>query len=239
MVERQAIVFDGDDTLWETEALYDLARDEAARIVETAGLSANRFQELQREIDIQNVKVMGLTSSRFPTSSVEAYEALARQAGTNPSKRIRSAVYQASASVFLTPAPLYEGVELVVNELRSHFHLGLLTKGDAGIQTRRIAESGLEHAFEAISIVSDKTEAEFMNVLANLQCRPQASWSVGNSLGSDILPALSVGMMAVWIDAHVWGHERSLAESVPDDPRLHIAHSFLDVPKALSIRPVG
>ena len=38
----QAIVFDGDDTLWETEALYDDARRRAREIVAATGLDGER-----------------------------------------------------------------------------------------------------------------------------------------------------------------------------------------------------
>ena len=35
-----------------------------------------------------------------------------------------------------------------------------------------------------------------------------SAWSVGNSLASDINPALRIGMRAIWIDAPVWEYER-------------------------------
>src|ERR1035438_8256583 len=72
---RAAIVFDGDDTLWETEPLYDKARSTAASIAASAGYSAFDFEDLQKVIDADNVRLMGLASHRFPTSSVQAYEA--------------------------------------------------------------------------------------------------------------------------------------------------------------------
>ena len=150
----------------------------------------------EREIDISNVQDMGLSSSRFPTSSVQAYEEISIRSGRQPSQDIRDAVYEASATVFMTLARVYDSVEDVLRRLQEEFHLGLLTKGDLEVQKRRINQSGLEPYFKAISIVSEKSESEFLQIVGQLRCSPESSHSVGNSLGSDVLPALSIGMSA-------------------------------------------
>ena len=40
------------------------------------------------------------------------------------------------------------------------------------------------------------------------------SWSVGNSLKSDIMPAIECGLWAAWIETHVWEYERHDGPSV-------------------------
>lgn len=44
------IVFDGDDTLWSTESLYDEARANARRVVAEAGLDDAAWEKLERRI---------------------------------------------------------------------------------------------------------------------------------------------------------------------------------------------
>ena len=61
------IVFDGDDTLWNTERLYDAARAKARHVVEKAGLDGARWEELERRIDVENVAHLGFSTERFPT----------------------------------------------------------------------------------------------------------------------------------------------------------------------------
>ena len=39
---------------------------------------------------------------------------------------------------------------------------------------------------------------------------------VGNSIRSDILPAIEAGLRVVWIGAHVWEYERAYDHAVPD-----------------------
>ena len=100
----------------------------------------------------------------------------------------------------------------------------LLTKGDPGVQARRIADSGLASHFESVAIVPEKTAATFRAVADLCGIEPSACWSIGNSLPSDVNSALGAGMSAIWIDAHVWAHERR--ETVPLDGRLHTGASL-------------
>jgi len=72
-VKRGLVVFDGDDTLWFVEPLYDDARARAAVIVAEAGLDAARWKSLQRRIDLLAVRRYGVTAQRFPQSCVKAY----------------------------------------------------------------------------------------------------------------------------------------------------------------------
>ena len=226
--ERPIVIFDGDDTLWETEPLYDIARSEAERIVTEAGLNGQRFEELQRTIDIDNFSRMGLSPTRFPTSSVQAYESLALTSGFEVSESTSRKVYSASADVFDRVAPLRPHAQDVLENLGLSYRLILLTKGDENVQTRRIDDSGLARYFTTIRIVPDKDATAFRDLLAGLRARADAAWSVGNSLPSDILPAVESGMNAIWIDAHVWGHER-LREQIPE-PRIHRAQDLSQVP---------
>ena len=93
------VVFDGDDTLWITEPLYDAARRAARGVVETAGLSGSRWEDLQRDIDVRNIPRFGLSAARFPTSCRQAYEQLCAEVGVPPIPNIADAVYSEAAQV--------------------------------------------------------------------------------------------------------------------------------------------
>ena len=224
------VVFDGDDTLWRTEFLYDEARDEAATLVAATGLDPDAFRDLQREIDVRNVEKFGLSKDRFPTSSVQAYEHLAQQHGAPVSDRMASEVYHVSASVFTRPAPLMKDVVQVLQLLSSSFDLALLTKGDTVVQEQRIDDSGLRRFFRVIHVVQEKDADSFKSILDLLGVSVENAWSVGNSLRSDILPALEIGMRAVSIDAYVWAHERHDDQTLAAHPDIRVATSLKVVP---------
>jgi putative hydrolase of the HAD superfamily len=204
-----AVVFDGDDTLWSTEPLYDRARDGARAEVVRAGLDGVEWERLERLIDVDNVAIFGFSVDRFPTSCVQAYEAVARASGVPLDDGVRGRVRSAAKGVFTQDPPLMPGAVETVRTLRRRgTKTALLTKGDHEVQAHRIERSRLADLFDLIQIVHEKPPSAFLNVLAALNVSTHNAWSVGNSIRSDILPAVEAGLRAVWIDAHVWEHER-------------------------------
>ena len=208
-----AVVFDGDDTLWSTEPLYDRARDDARAEVVRAGLDGEAWDRLERQIDVENVRLLGFSVERFPTSCVQAYESVARAKGVPVDPEVRERVRTAARTVFSADPPLMDGAEETLRSLRARgVRLALLTKGDPDVQWRRVERSGIANFFDVIQIVPEKPPAAFLDVLAALHVEPRDAWSVGNSVRSDILPAIKAGLRAVWIDAHVWEHERFVGQ---------------------------
>jgi putative hydrolase of the HAD superfamily len=202
------VVFDGDDTLWITEPLYDAARRAARGVVETVGLNGSAWEDLQREIDVGNIPKFGLSAARFPTSCRQAYEQLCAQVGRPPEQNTADEVYSQAAQVFRQVAPLAPGALEVVTALRASHRVVLLTQGDVAVQDKRVDDSGLEPLFDLIRIVPKKDAATLRKLLRDLGVDAASAWMVGNSVPSDVNPALAVGMRAIWVDAHVWEHEK-------------------------------
>jgi putative hydrolase of the HAD superfamily len=233
--EASLLVFDGDDTLWIVEPLYDEARAAAAEIVAAAGIDPILWDERQRQLDIENVRLLGLSRDRFPKSCVDAYRELAARSGLEEDARFTAQIIYAAEQVFRTPAQLVDGVVEILEELRLRSHrLALLTKGDCVVQTSRLHDSGLVRFFESVHIVPEKDLRTFAGVCQAADIVPEEGWSIGNSLPSDINPALAIGMGAVWIDATVWSHEQR--ETVPAGGRLVVIDSLAELPKALSVQ---
>ena len=232
----QLWVFDGDDTLWAVEPLYDQARSRAACIVAKAHLDPARWEERERALDVANVAVYGVSPERFPTSCVQAYEQEATERGKPILREVAEAVWAAAETVFRAVAPVHPDARRVVEAVRVQGPTVLLTKGDYGIQHKRIADSGLADAFDDVVVVAEKNERAFLSVLLKQGFDASASWSIGNSVRSDINPALRIGMHAVWVDAHVWEYER--AEAVPLDG-VQLVHDLRDVPLATTGVPLA
>ncbi len=205
----RAIVFDGDDTLWRTEPLYDKARQRARTIVEQAGLVGALWEERERRQDVANVARLGYSMLRFPLSCVEAYEQIRAETGSAPDPEVARAVAEAARTAFEEAAPLVPHARETLEALRNRgLRLILLTKGDPGLQRQRVEQSGLAPMFDVIEIVDAKTPEAFAAVLAQLGVAPSEALSVGNSIPSDVVPSLAAGLQPVWIDAHVWEHEQ-------------------------------
>jgi putative hydrolase of the HAD superfamily len=206
---KRAIVFDGDDTLWRTEWLYDVARQRARQVVEAAGLDGAAWEKLERRIDVANAEQLGHQIERFPKSCLDAYEVLCETSGHPIDNAVRERVRAGAQAVFAHQAPLVAGARETLTALRNRgYRLALLTKGDPDVQLRRVRHSGLEQLFDVVEIVDEKTPEAITSVLDRLGVDPGEALSVGNSIRSDVLPALAAGVQAIWIDAHVWEYER-------------------------------
>lgn len=229
---RRLLVFDGDDTLWRVEPLYDEARRRARAVVADAGLPADRWEALERARDVANVNTFGVSAVRFPTSCVEAYEEAAHEAARPVDAEVRERVRAAARTAYEASAPLVPAVDATLAALSNDYTLVLLTKGDTWLQERRIDESGLGSFFIQTYIRPQKTLDEFREVLDDMNCPAESGWSIGNSLASDINPAISAGMHAIWIDAPVWEYERR--ERSPASRDVLTAKTLQEVPRILA-----
>jgi putative hydrolase of the HAD superfamily len=84
----------------------------------------------------------------------------------------------------------------------------LVTKGDLLDQERKLAQSGLGELFDAVEIVSDKTAETYRSVFARHGQGPERAAMVGNSLRSDVYPAIASGAWGVHIPhENTWSYE--------------------------------
>ena len=229
------IVFDGDDTLWWTEPLYDIARDLAGDVAAADGLDAEEFDRVQKEIDVANFPAYGLTRERFPTSSVQAYDRLCAENRRKVNPVARQAVWYAADTVFTSSAEVHGHADDVLETLRwDGYRLVLYTKGDEEVQKKRIRDSGLAHHFTEVVICDHKKAEDFREVVQRNDgwCTHPTSRaiSIGNSYKSDIAPALEIGMWGVWIEAYTWKHEHHERAEDHGHPKLIEAFGLHEVP---------
>jgi putative hydrolase of the HAD superfamily len=114
-------------------------------------------------------------------------------------------------------------------ELSEHYRLVLITKGDLLHQEQKLAASGLGDLFAAVEIVSEKDASTYARVFERYGTGAVEAVMCGNSMRSDILPALEAGAYAAYIPyALTWAHE--LADAPQDHPRFTELTSIADFP---------
>jgi putative hydrolase of the HAD superfamily len=105
----------------------------------------------------------------------------------------------------------------------------LITKGDLLDQERKLAQSGLGDLFHGVEIVSDKTAKSYAAIFARHGTGAEQALMVGNSLKSDVLPALEAGSWGVHIPHGVtWALEQ--ADAPLDHPRFFSLTTLADLP---------
>jgi len=102
-----------------------------------------------------------------------------------------------------------------------------MTKGNEAEQADKLSRSGLAYHFSAVEIVAEKDPPTYREVIARHELTPHTSWMIGNSIKSDINPALAAGLHAVFLlHKDTWVLEHAELAAPPVGQRLLELESF-------------
>ena len=217
--------FDADDTLWHNETIFRMTqarfRELMADHAEPEFLDA-RLAEVER----RNLALYGYGVKGFTLSLIETAMDIT---GGEPPGRMIADILAAGREMLRHPVEPVPGAEEAVQELAKHYTLVLITKGDLLHQEQKLAASGLGELFHGVEIVSEKDAAGYARIFTRHGAGAEQSAMAGNSLRSDVLPALEAGAYAAHIPYHVtWHHET--AEPPTGHPRFAELASIRDLP---------
>ncbi len=210
MNQKQVLIFDGDDTLWRTMPLYVEAKRNFLRLMRRQGFSTNQVEAYFEERDRSNVKTLGFSKRRFGLSMHQTYRHFCRRAHQRFRKSVEVQIVTIRNQIFEGQPKLVPYAKSVLQSLAPGNRLVLLTKGTKMTQLQRVSTSGLGGFFEKIFVVKHKNSDTFKAVLQMLKTNPSHTWSVGDSLRSDINPALRGGLNAIWIPNANWKYEEDV-----------------------------
>jgi putative hydrolase of the HAD superfamily len=223
-----ALIFDADDTLWDTQPLYSEAKRRFFLEMAEAGFPLEGVRQRLEVIDHANVSRFGFSKERFPQSMWDTYHSLCNYYGRRFDDTKARRIQSIGAAVFEAQPRIFDGVSASLSELQAHHvRLILATKGDREVQQQRLDASHLRHYFDRVYILPDKGTREFRAIVMEEKLELSAGWSVGNSARSDINPALAVGLRAIWIPNKTWMYED---EEPAASPRLYRVESIREVP---------
>ncbi|SFI66016.1 putative hydrolase of the HAD superfamily [Bosea sp. OK403] len=189
------IGFDADDTLWQNEQFFKLTEARFVALLGEHGEAAEISGRLL-EAERRNLAFYGFGIKGFVLSMIEtAIEVTKGQVPAAVIGEILAAGREMAAHPVETLPHARETLEVLSDE----YKLVLITKGDLFDQERKLAQSGLGDFFDAIEIVSDKTVATYQRIFARHGDGAERAMMVGNSLKSDIWPALEAGAWAVHV----------------------------------------
>jgi len=205
---------DADDTLWHNESIFRLTQERFRGLL--ADVAAPEVLDARlAAVERRNLALYGYGVKGFTLSLIETAMELT---GGEPPGRIVADILAAGREMLSHPVEPLPGVERALAELADAYRLVLVTKGDLLHQEQKLAASGLGDHFVAVEIVSEKDARTYETVFARHGAGAQAAAMCGNSLRSDVLPALEAGAYAAHIPYHVtWAHE--MAEAPQGHPR--------------------
>jgi putative hydrolase of the HAD superfamily len=223
-----AIAFDGDDTLWHNERFFTITQERFANLL--LPYAGEGVLERLHATEMRNLRLFGYGIKGFTLSMIEtAIEASNGEARSSDIKTI----LEWGKGMLQNPTELLEGVKEAIEALRERYRLMLITKGDLFDQESKIARSGLADLFWQVDIVSEKDGETYRRLLARHSISPEEWLMVGNSVRSDILPAIEIGARAVHIPYHTtWVHEHAELDGTTQD-RVWTIESMAELPQLL------
>jgi putative hydrolase of the HAD superfamily len=215
-MQRQFLILDADDTLWENNIYFEAAFEQFCEYLAHSSLSPLDIRGVLDEIEAVNAKVHGYGCRNFARNLGECLRRLAER---DIGEADLAAVREFAHAILDKPIELIEGVEETVAELSGRHDLTVFTKGDPEEQRMKIERSGLARYFQHTAIVKEKDRAAYDRLAVERGLPAERTWMIGNSPKSDINPALAAGLRAVYVPhPRTWSLER---EQLPEShPRL-------------------
>ena len=222
--ERQHLIIDADDTLWENNIYFERAFDDFCDFLAHSSMAPAEVRAVLDEIETVNNKIHGYGTANFARNLAECFHKLTERAlGAEDIPRVMGFAEQ----IVHHPIEIIAGVEETLEYLALRHDLTLFTKGNPEEQKLKLDRSGLAIYFGHTAIVKEKNADSYRALIGERKLDPERAWMIGNSPKSDINPALEVGIKAVFVPhAHTWKLEH---EDVRQSERLLQIDRFADL----------
>ncbi|MEM6693689.1 MAG: HAD family hydrolase [Pseudomonadota bacterium] len=229
------IAFDADDTLWHNEAVFRMTQARFAALLsdfaDAETLDARLLAAERRNLGHYGFGVKGFVLSMIETA-IEVTDARVHAS-------VIAELIAAGQDMLRHPIELLPHVERAVAAASESFRVILITKGDLLDQERKLAQSGLGDMFDAVEIVSEKTERVYTDIFASHGDGAARGAMVGNSMRSDVLPMIAAGGLGIFVP-HDLAWDIEAAAAPISNARFHEIADLGGLPQLLSkLREAG
>ena len=199
---RQHLIFDADDTLWESNIVFEEAIEEFIAWLDHPVLAPEEVRAALDEIERAHSAEHGYGAKVFAVSLEVTVQRLHEREITRAD---RDTIARLTARLRWEELDIIPGVPETLAELGRRHDLLMLTKGERAEQAGKIERSGLAHLFRRTVITPEKTADTYRDLVAEESLDPARTWMIGNSPRSDILPAVAAGLRGVFVpNPHTW-----------------------------------
>lgn len=236
---KQHILFDLDDTLVYCNKYFNLVLGEffenMMQWFDGHPLTTQQIREKQLEIDVTGVNKVGFASHHFPQSLIDTYRYFSQRYARSTSTKEETYLSKLGMSVYTQEVEPYPHMVETLEDLKSAGHsLYLYTGGETVIQQRKIDQMKLSIYFDdRIYIRQHKNIEALEGILASGTFDRRATWMIGNSLRTDIMPAVNAGIHSIYIkQPNEWQY--NIVELQPNpEASMYTITALEEVPKVI------
>ena len=214
----QTLLIDADDTLWENNIYFERAIAAFIGYLNHRDYTPAEVRMALNAVEHETILAHGYGLSSFTRSLVTCFQRLSPAPVTEEKAR---RILSFARSIEEQEIELLPEVAETLAELAARHRLILMTKGNRAEQADKLARSGLSGFFTAVEIVEEKDPPAYREVIARHELAPHTGWMIGNSIKSDINPALAAGLHAVFLfHKDTWVLEHATLAPLPDGQQL-------------------
>jgi putative hydrolase of the HAD superfamily len=223
----ELVLVDFDDTLVDTAPRFQNARRALISLMTDAGFTADAaYDMLYNRVDPGMRETWGLGPRRMEPAFVETYRQLTAEYGVPFDEDIARRASELGRGCY-GAAPAFAGAVDALRRLSAVHPTVIYTQsGDLDYQRGCVRDSGIADIVTdaRVHVCGRKDVDTFRRTLETFDVAdPGTAWMIGNSMRSDINPALEAGANAILVEsADPW--EFDMAE--PVSPRFHRVASF-------------
>jgi putative hydrolase of the HAD superfamily len=225
--QSQTLLIDADDTLWENNIYFERAIANFISFLNHHEYSPEQVREVLNDVERECIVSHGYGLHSFAHALVQTFERLAVEPLT---PALHETISGFAHTITEHPMEILPGVPETLQYLSARHHVILMTKGAVVEQSGKVERSGLKDYFAAVEVVAEKDIPTYRAVVSKYGLTPESTWMVGNSPKSDINPALTVGLNAVFVPhGNTWILEHDeVAEALPPS-RLLVVEKFSEL----------
>ncbi len=202
--EPRHLVFDADDTLWDSNIhfLEAFAEFAAAAARSNPGIAEKSAADAVRRAELKLIETHGYGRRPYVLALHNAADELSANGGA---EALHLAIEEIGERLCTRECPLLPDVAETVAALAGRHRLVLFTKGQRDEQLRKLTRSGLDKYFSRVETPREKDVDAYRRLILDAQLHPERAWMIGNSPRSDINPSVRAGLRAVYIPhPHTW-----------------------------------
>ena len=196
-MNQTILIYDLDDTLVDTSEVYYFARKNFLNILKQQNFSIEQALDVFENIDTHNVEIYGHKPERYKISMLQTYETLCKKSHITKSEIITNAIDVCGNIKKKKMPELISDAEKLLKWGKKRYRQVLFTRGSESLQTQKIKYAGLSDFFDVIKIVEIKNTNVLCSFLKEIRANSQDCWIIGDSIKSDINPAIELGINCI------------------------------------------
>ncbi len=192
----QTLLIDADDTLWANNIYFERAIANFISFLNHQEFTPEQVREVLNEVERECIVKHGYGLHSFVHALVDTFERIAIEPLT---PALHETIHGFAHAIAEHPIEPFDDVPETLEYLAGRHRLIMVTKGNVTEQSGKVDRSGLRHHFSFVEVVAEKDPPTFRSVVEKYGLAKDQTWMIGNSPKSDINPALTAGLNAVFI----------------------------------------